>query len=322
MIVALAGGVGAAKFLRGLIEVVPPEELTIISNTGDDIELFGLHISPDIDIVAYTLSGLIDEERGWGLQGDTFHGLEMLRHYGEATWFNLGDRDLATHILRTQRLCMGHSLTQVTAALCQALGLRIRILPMCDQPVPSLVRTPAGVFHFQEYLVQRGGHEQVLEVIYRDIDAAQPAPGVLDAIHGAEAILICPSNPVISIGTILGVPGIRQAVQDSAAPVVAVSPIIQGATLKGPADKMLRALGLDVSAYGVAQYYGALLDGLVIDTLDAELQPRLVDRGLHVAITDTIMRTLTHKRDLAQTTLALARTCTRDLCRDSSQRFS
>jgi LPPG:FO 2-phospho-L-lactate transferase len=309
MIVALAGGVGAAKLLRGLVDVIAPDTLTIISNTGDDIELYGLYISPDIDIVAYTLSGLVDEERGWGIRGDTFDCLAMLQRYGEATWFHLGDRDLGTHILRTQRRRQGQSLTAITTALCQALGLSVRILPMSDQPVPSLVRTPAGLFHFQEYLVQRGGQEQVLEVIYHGVEQAQPAPGVCEALAQADAILICPSNPVISIGTILAVPGIRQALQASAAPVVAVSPIVQGATLKGPADKMLHGLGFEVSTYGVAQYYNGLLHGLVIDTLDAALQPRLERLGLRVAVTNTVMRTLTDKQALAQTMLALARKC-------------
>jgi LPPG:FO 2-phospho-L-lactate transferase len=309
MIVALAGGVGAAKLLRGLVDVIAPETLTIISNTGDDIELYGLHISPDIDIVAYTLSGLVDEERGWGMRGDTFECLAMLQRYGEATWFNLGDRDLGTHILRTQRRRLGQSLTDITAAFCQALGLSVRILPMSNQPVPSLIRTPAGLFHFQEYLVQRGGQEQVLEVIYHGVEQAQPAPGVCAALAQAEAILICPSNPVISIGTILAVSGIRQMLQASAAPVVAVSPIVQGATLKGPADKMLYGLGFEVSAYGVAQYYSGLLHGLVIDTLDAALQPRLERLGLRVEVTNTIMRTLADKQALAQTMLALARKC-------------
>jgi len=309
MIVALAGGVGAAKLLRGLVDVIASETLTIISNTGDDIELYGLHISPDIDIVAYTLSGLVDEERGWGIRDDTFACLAMLQRYGEATWFNLGDRDLGTHILRTQRRRLGQSLTDITTALCQALGLGVRILPMSNQPVPSLIRTPAGLFHFQEYLVQRGGQEQVLEVIYHGVEQAQPAPGVCTALAQAEAILICPSNPVISIGTILAVPGIRQTLQASAAPVVAVSPIVQGATLKGPADKMLYGLGFEVSAYGVAQYYNGLLHGLVIDTLDAALQPRLERLGLRVEVTNTIMRTLADKQALAQTMLTLARKC-------------
>lgn len=309
MIVALAGGVGAAKLLRGLVEVIPPETLTIISNTGDDIEIYGLHISPDIDIVAYTLSDIVDEERGWGMRGDTFECLSMLQRYGEAAWFHLGDRDLGTHILRTQRQRMGQSLTDITTAFCQALGLKVCILPMCDQAVPSLIRTPAGLFHFQEYLVQRGGQEEVREVIYHGVEQAQPAPGVCAALAQAEAICLCPSNPVISIGTILAVPGIRQAIGASAAPVVAVSPIVQGATLKGPADKMLRGLGFEVSAYGVAQYYSGLLHGMVIDALDAALQPRLEHLGLHVAVTNTIMRTLADKRALAQTVLALAREC-------------
>ena len=307
MIVALAGGVGAAKFLRGLVDLVAPETLTIISNTGDDLERFGLHISPDIDIVAYTLAGLVDEERGWGIRGDTFEGLAMLQRYGEAGWFNLGDRDLATHILRTERLRAGESLTGITKSFCQALNVRSRILPMCDQVVPTLIRTPAGLFHFQEYLVQRGGREEVLEVIFQGVEQARPAAGVCAALAQAEGILICPSNPIISIGTILAVPGMRQAIVDSPAPVVAVSPIVAGKTLKGPADLMLRGLGLEVSACGVAQYYGDLLHGMVIDTQDAGLQPRLADMGLRVEVTNTVMRSLEDKRALSRTALTLAR---------------
>jgi LPPG:FO 2-phospho-L-lactate transferase len=309
MIVALAGGVGAAKFLRGLVEVMPPEDLTIISNTGDDIEMFGLHISPDIDIVAYTLSGLVDDERGWGMRGDTFGSLDMMRRYGEPVWFNLGDRDLATHILRTRQLHAGLSLTAITAAQCAALGIASRILPMCDQAAPSMIRTPAGYFHFQEYLVQRGGREEVLEVVYQDIAYTSPAPGVLEALSQAEAILFCPSNPIISVGTILAVPGIREAIRRSAAPVVAISPIIQGATLKGPADLMLQGLGFEVSAYGVAQYYGNLLNGYMLDTLDADLGPRVESLGLRVEVTNSIMKTLDDKVALARAALTLARTC-------------
>ncbi len=309
MIVALAGGVGAAKFLRGLVEVMPPGDLTIISNTGDDIEMFGLHVSPDIDIVAYTLSGLVDDERGWGIRGDTFDSLEMIRRYGEPAWFNLGDRDLATHILRTRQLRAGHSLTAITAAQCDALGIASRILPMCDQPVPSMIRTPAGLFHFQEYLVQRGGREDVLEVIYQDVAHASPSPGVLEAISQAEAILFCPSNPIISVGTILAVPGIRDAIRGSDAPVVAISPIIQGATLKGPADLMLQGLGFEVSAYGAAQYYDPLLNGYILDTLDADLGPRVEALGLRVEVTNSIMKTLDDKMALARAALTLARAC-------------
>ena len=309
MIVALAGGVGAAKFLRGLVEAMPPEELTIISNTGDDIEMFGLHVSPDIDIVAYTLSGLVDEERGWGLRNDTFHSLSMLQRYGEANWFNLGDRDFATHILRTQKRYQGHSLTAITAELCTALGIASRILPMCDQLVPSRIRTPDGLFHFQEYLVQRGGQEEVLDIVYDGVEHATPAPGVTESLAQAEAILICPSNPIISVGTILAVPGIREAVKQSPAPVVAISPIIQGATLKGPADKMLHGLGFEVSAFGAAQYYGDLLDGYIIDALDADLMSQVESLGIRVEVTNTIMTTLDTKTALAQTALTLARAC-------------
>ena len=305
MIVALAGGVGAAKFLRGLVDLVDPETLTIISNTGDDLERFGLHVSPDIDI---TLAGLVDEERGWGIRGDTFEALAMLQRYGEAGWFNLGDRDLATHILRTERLRAGENLTGVTKSLCQALNVRSHILPMCDQAVPTLIRTPAGLFHFQEYLVQRGGREDVLEVIFQGVEQSRPAAGVCAALAQAEAILICPSNPIISIGTILAVPGVRQAIVDSPAPVVAVSPIVAGKTLKGPADLMLRGLGLEVSACGVAQYYGNLLHGMVIDAQDTHLRPRLAGMGLRVEVTNTVMRSLEDKRALARTALTLART--------------
>jgi LPPG:FO 2-phospho-L-lactate transferase len=307
MIVALAGGVGAAKFLRGLVDLMDPVTLTIVSNTGDDLERFGLHVSPDIDIVAYTLAGLVDEERGWGIRGDTFEALAMLQRYGEAGWFNLGDRDLATHILRTERLRAGESLTGITKSFCQALNVRSRILPMCDQVVPTLIRTPAGLFHFQEYLVQRGGREEVLEVIFQGVEQARPAPGVCAALAQAEGILICPSNPIISIGTILAVPGMRQAIVDSPAPVVAVSPIVAGKTLKGPADLMLRGLGLEVSPCGVAQYYGDLLHGMVIDTQDAGLQPRLDGMGLRVEVTNTVMRNLEDKRALSRTALTLAR---------------
>lgn len=304
MIVSLAGGVGAAKFLRGLVDILPPEELTIISNTGDDIEMYGLHISPDIDIVAYTLSGLVDETRGWGVESDTFDCLHMLRHYyGEDTWFNLGDRDLATHIWRSQRLREGHSLTDITRDLCGKLNLSATILPMCDQAVPSLVRTPDGVFHFQEYLVQRGGQESVLEIIYQNIGHAFPHPDVLTCIQQAEAIIICPSNPIISIGPILAVPGVRQAIEASNAPVIAISPIIQGATLKGPADKMLAGLGFEVSARGVAQYYGHLLQAFVIDKLDIQLESSIAALGLNVRNTNTVMRTLSDKQALARFTL-------------------
>jgi LPPG:FO 2-phospho-L-lactate transferase len=203
----------------------------------------------------------------------------------------------------------GHSLTAITAAQCAALGIASRILPMCDQPVPSMIRTPAGYFHFQEYLVQRGGREDVLEVVYEDIAHASPAPGVLQALSQAEAILFCPSNPIISVGTILAVPGIREAIRSRTAPVVAISPIVQGATLKGPADLMLRGLGFEVSAYGVAQYYGGLLDGYILDTLDADLAPRVATLGLRVDVTNSIMNTLDDKVALARAALNLARTC-------------
>src|SRR5919106_3301591 len=258
MITVLAGGVGAAKFLQGLVEVVDPRDVTIIGNTGDDIDLHGLHISPDLDIVTYTLAGMHDAEQGWGVRKDTFHTLEMLGRYGHPTWFNLGDYDLATHIHRSERLRHGWPLSAITEEIRQALGVVPCILPMTDQRSETRIVTDEGVLHFQEYLVQRRTEPTVRGVIYDGIEVARPAPGVCEAIREADGIIIPPSNPIVSIGTILAVPGIRQALAARRGRVVAVSPIIQGETLKGPADKIMLALGFEASALGVARYYGAL----------------------------------------------------------------
>jgi LPPG:FO 2-phospho-L-lactate transferase len=289
MITVMAGGVGAAKFLQGLVEVVDPHELTIIGNTGDDIELHGLHISPDLDIVTYTLAGLHHIEQGWGIRGDTFHALEMLGRYGHPTWFNLGDHDLATHIHRSARLRHGWPLSAITDEIRQALGVVPRILPMSDQPAPTKIVTDEGMFHFQEYLVQRRAEPVVRGVVYEGIEVARPAPGVCEAITAADGIILPPSNPIASIGTILAVPGVRQALADRRGRVVAVSPIVQGATLKGPADKLMVALGYESSALGVARYYGTLLDEFVLDTLDQALEESVRRLGLEVRVLNTIM---------------------------------
>ncbi len=289
MITVLAGGVGAAKFLQGLVEVVDPHELTIVGNTGDDIDLHGLHISPDLDIVTYTLAGLHHADQGWGIRGDTFHALEMLGRYGHATWFNLGDYDLATHLHRSERLRHGWSLSAITDEIRRALGVVPRILPMTNQRAETKIVTDEGVLHFQEYLVQRRTEPAVQGVIYEGIEAARPAPGVCEAIRTADGIIIPPSNPIVSIGTILAVPGVQQALAARRGRVVAVSPIVQGATLKGPADKLMVALGYEASALGVARYYGALLDAFVLDTLDQSLAESVRQLDIGVRVLNTIM---------------------------------
>lgn len=304
MITALAGGVGAAKFLSGLIRVIPEEELTIIVNTGDDIELFGLHISPDLDIVAYTLAGIVDEEKGWGIKDDTFHCLEMLRKYGYDTWFNIGDRDLATHIHRTVLLRRGLTLSQVTKEICRGLGLRVNIIPMTDDRVETWIETDAGLMHFQEYLVKRGAKDRVLGVKYMGVENARPAEGVIDAILSSNLIIICPSNPIVSIGTILSIKGVRESLRKSGAHKVAISPIVSGAPLKGPADKLMRGLGLEVSAYSVAYLYKDFLNLFVLDQVDEGEKDRIEgDLGIKVLLTNTIMKTLEDKVRLAKTVL-------------------
>ncbi len=300
MITVLAGGVGAAKFLQGLVEVVDPREVTIIGNTGDDIDLHGLHISPDLDIVTYTLAGIHNAEQGWGIQGETFHTLAMLGRYGHPTWFNLGDHDLATHIHRTERLHHGWPLSAITDEIRQALGVVPRILPMTDQRSETKIVTDEGVLHFQEYLVQRRTEPSIRGVVYEGIEIARPAPGVCEAIEEADGIILPPSNPIVSIGTILAVPGVRQALAARRGRVVAVSPIVQGATLKGPADKLMVALGYEASALGVARYYGTLLDAFILDTLDQTLQEPARRLGIGVRVLNTIMSGPAERRALAE----------------------
>jgi LPPG:FO 2-phospho-L-lactate transferase len=300
MITVLAGGVGAAKFLQGLVEVVDPHQVIIIGNTGDDIDLHGLHISPDLDIVTYTLAGIHNADQGWGIQGDTFHTLEMLGRYGHPTWFNLGDYDLATHLHRTERLRHGWPLSAITDEIRQALGVVPRILPMTDQRSETKIVTDEGVLHFQEYLVQRRTEPTVHAVEYDGVEVARPAPGVCEAIQEADGIIIPPSNPIASIGTILAVPGMCQAMAARRGRVVAVSPIVQGATLKGPADKLMVALGYKASALGVARYYGTLLDAFILDTLDQTLQEPVRRLGLGVRVLNTIMSGPAERRALAR----------------------
>lgn len=305
MITALAGGVGAARFLQGLITLVSEEELTVIVNTGDDIELFGLHISPDLDIITYTLAGVVDEEKGWGIKGDTFVCLEMLQKYGCETWFRLGDKDLATHIERTSLLKNGLSLSQATHNLCQALGLKMKILPMTNDKFETIVITDKGKMHFQEYLVKRGAQDKVVGVEFRGVETALPTVGVMDSILNSEAIIICPSNPIVSIGTILSLRGVKDALLKTKAKVVAISPIIGGIPVKGPADKLMRGLGLKVSAYAVAELYKNFLDTFVIDSVDKAQKTRIQTLGPNVIVTNTIMKSLQDKVQLAEAVLNL-----------------
>jgi LPPG:FO 2-phospho-L-lactate transferase len=302
---ALAGGIGAAKFLLGLAAVMPAEEITIIANTGDDIELYGLRISPDIDTVTYTLAGVINEATGWGIAGDTFQCLEWMARYGEARWFNLGDRDLATHIFRTNKLREGRTLTEVTDHLRRALGVASKILPMTDAYTPTRVITDEGEMHFQQYFVGRRAEPRVKSLRFDNIEAAEAAPGVRDAIREADAIIICPSNPFISIGPILAVPRIRDELQTTRAKVIAITPIIAGRALKGPAADMLRDLGYEVSARAVAAMYQDFCNVFVLDASDAALQPQIEALGLRVVVTDTIMQTLADKQRLARDVLRI-----------------
>ncbi len=307
MIVTFAGGVGAARFLEGLVRVVPPEDVVAIVNTGDDFELHGLYISPDLDIVTCTLAGVINPEQGWGIAGDTLACMEWLGRLGAPTWFSLGDRDLALHIRRTELLRAGHTLAEVADQFRRALGVAARILPMSNQPVPTHVITSAGEIHFEEYFVQRRAEDEVLGVRFVGVEQARPAPGVLEAIRAAEAVLIAPSNPIVSVGTILAVPGVRAALQETAAPVVAVSPIVGGAAIKGPAGPLMRAMGFEVSVRGVAACYRDLADALVIDQVDAALAGDIRALGMRVVITDTIMRGPAEKRALARVALDAVR---------------
>ena len=300
MITALAGGVGAAKLLLGLTKIVEPENLTIIVNTGDDIELHGLHISPDLDIVSYTLAGIADEEKGWGIQGDTFHCLDALKRFSSATWFNLGDRDLATHIYRTSLLRKGFTLSEVTAEISHAMGLKAVILPMTDEKFETRIVTREGTIHFEEYFVKRGARDEVLDVEFFGAESAKPAQGVINAIENAAQVIICPSNPVVSIGTILAVKGVRDALKRTKARKLAVSPIIAGVPVKGPADKLLRGLGYEVSAFSVAKLYSDFLNIFVFDVADVAQKEKIEQLGIEAKVANTVMRSLDDKVQLAK----------------------
>jgi LPPG:FO 2-phospho-L-lactate transferase len=300
MIVALAGGVGAARFLDGLARVVRPEELFVIGNTGDDVEMYGLHVSPDLDTVVYTLAGLANPVHGWGLRDDTFNSLAGLRDLGVEAWFQLGDRDLATHIYRTQRLRSGDTLSAVTGEIARRLGVRSAVRPMSDDKVRTIVQTPRGSLEFQTYFVRRRARDRVIGVDFHGAVRARPAPGVLEAIRGATAIIFCPSNPIISIGPILAVPGIRKALERRRCPALAISPIVGGRALKGPAARMMRGMGMKVSACGVAELYRGLVDVFVIDRVDQQQAGAIGELGMRAVVTNTIMSGTPQKKALAR----------------------
>jgi LPPG:FO 2-phospho-L-lactate transferase len=293
-VTALAGGIGAGKFLRGLVRVVPPEDVTVIVNTADDIEMHGLHVSPDLDSVTYWLGDAFDRERGWGRRDETFRATEELRRFDpDMAWFNLGDLDLATHLFRSNRLAAGATLTEVTDQVAARFGVAPRLLPMSDDPVTTRIDVVSEGreldLHFQEYWVRRGARDEVKAVRFEGADHARPAPGALVALAAAEIVVVCPSNPVASIAPILAIPGLREAVAARRSDVVGVSGIVGGAPLSGMADKLLPVAGVEVTAAGAAQTYRGLLGGWVIDEVDGSLSNRISATGVRVGVTDTVM---------------------------------
>ncbi len=300
MIVALAGGVGGAKLILGLSQALPPDGLTAIVNTADDLKLHGLLVCPDLDTVLYTLADIADPVQGWGVAGDTTEALQMLKRYGHTPWFRLGDRDLATHLLRRALLDDGKTLTQVTASLSQALGLQAKILPMTDDRVETRVRTQGREIPFQEYFVAQKAEIPIEAVRFEGIETARPTAEVLKTLAGAKAIIFCPSNPLVSIGPILALPGMREALQRAPGRKVAVSPLVRGKALKGPAARMMQEFGEEVSALAVARRYVDWVEIFVLDEQDQELRDPIRSLGLKVLVTDTIMNTLEDKARLAR----------------------
>ena len=305
-VTALAGGVGAAKFLRGLVATMPAAEVTVIGNTGDDAVFHGLHVSPDLDIVTYTLGGIVDTDKGWGVAGDTRHALDQLGRLGIDTWFWLGDRDFGTHIARTMWLAEGLPLSAIAERIRVALGVGARILPMSDDQVRTRFVTTAGTeLEFQDYFVRHHHAEDIASVSFEGAAAARPGPGVIEAIELAERVIVCPSNPVVSIGPILAVPGIRDALRSVRRKVIAVSPIVQGAALRGPADRLLPVVGAEASAAGVAGLYADICATFVVDRRDAGEAARIEALGLRPVLLETVMETPDVAAALAKEILAL-----------------
>jgi LPPG:FO 2-phospho-L-lactate transferase len=311
-ILAIAGGVGGAKLALGLARLLPPGDLTVVVNTGDDEIFHGLHVSPDLDSVTYALAGLTNPDTGWGVAGDSFRTLEALGRLGAETWFGLGDLDFATHIRRTALLGQGRTLSEATAEITRHLGIACAVAPMTDASVRTIALTDAGELAFQEYFVHRGCEPRISGVRFDGAEDATASPAFADALASADAIVYCPSNPLVSVGPILAVPGVRDAIANFAGPRIAVSPIVGGQALKGPAAKMMEELGEEVSCVGVARRYVGLCDALVIDDVDAEHVSAIADCGMRAVVAGTIMQTEADKIRLAQEILDLVANWTED----------
>lgn len=307
-ILAMSGGVGGAKLALGLARVLPPEQLTIVANTGDDFEHLGLHISPDLDTVMYTLAGLSNTELGWGLAAESWQFLEALQRLGGDSWFRLGDKDLATHVYRSARLKAGDSLSAVTQDLCSRLGVSPRLLPMTDDPVRTMVHTAGETLSFQHYFVRERCEPQVTGFHFTGLAQARPQPQVLELLNSRQlaAVVLCPSNPFVSVDPILQLPGMRAAIIASGVPVIAVSPIVSGLAIKGPTAKMMTELGMPVTALAVAQHYQGLVNCFVLDSADATLEPAIAKLGMQVMVAPTIMKTLSDREQLARRVIELA----------------
>jgi len=300
-VVALAGGVGASRFLDGLTRVLAPERVFIIGNTADDAEIHGLHISPDLDTVTYTLARMANPLHGWGIRGDSFRCLEALGRLGVDAWFQLGDVDLATHLYRTERLRAGATLSEITADIARSLGVRSTLVPMSNDRVRTRICTPSGELEFQTYFVKHRGRGRVTAMHFEGASMASPAPGLLDAIETAAAIVLCPSNPFISIGPILAIPGIREALQRRREDIAAISPIVGGRAVKGPAAKMMKSMRMRASAFEVARLYDDIVGIFVLDEVDRKLAPQIARLGMRPVVTNTIMRGLRERKALART---------------------
>lgn len=308
MITVLAGGVGAARLLAGLVEVVDPSDVTIVANTGDDARFHGLHVSPDLDTICYTLAGEVNPATGWGLVGESWQAMASLDRYGGETWFQLGDRDLGTHLYRTGRLLAGATLSEVTAEITRALGLAVRLLPMSDDPVRTrLELLEGGEVDFQDYFVRLHHDVPVRSVRFDGADSARPAAFVLEALEEAAMVVVAPSNPIVSIGPILAVPGIGPLLAARRERVVAISPIVDGVALKGPADRLLRELGHESSVVGVARLLSAVAGTLVIDRSDERLAGAVEEAGMRCVVADTVMRTRAVAAALGELAIAAAR---------------
>lgn len=302
----LSGGVGGSKLALGFSKILPPQQFTVIANTGDDFQFLGLHISPDCDTLIYTLAGLVDPVTGWGVSGDTFHALEVAGSLGAADWFRLGDRDLGLHLYRTSRLREGMPLSEITRRIAAVMGTNCSVIPMCDKPVPTRIDTDHGDLHLQEYLVRHGMRPVVNGIRYENIDQAEPAPGIAESLAGSDLIIAAPSNPFISVGPILAVPRMKQLIQEARGLKIGISPIVSGKALKGPLAKMLEQLGHRVSATTVARMWADWLEVFVVDESDAGLRTEIQDLGLRCVVLPTVMTSIEDKKMLAQQILDMA----------------